>query len=1753
MNSTCATVTNITSSTGNNFGTVNGIGYFNKNGSTFPFDEGVVLSTGNAASTPGPNTTILGDGTNAWPGDPQLNAIILAATGDPMNSQNASKLEFDFVPIINTLSFNFIFASEEYGTFQCLYSDAFAFLLTNVATGVTTNLAVLPNTTIPISVVTIRNNLYNNGCASANQQYFGNYYDVPNGQNPLGAPINFNGMTVPLTASSPVIPGQLYHIKLVVADRQDTAYDSAVFIEGGSFNIGTVDLGSDLLTETNNAVCYGETQVLNSGLNPADFTFIWSLNGVVIPNQTNPSISVNTPGTYSLSALYNNTTCSVVDSVLIEYYPEVISGQASNLVKCGINGVATFDLTSNNTPILNGNSPLLLNVKYFLTQADAQANTNAIANPAAYENISNPQTIYYQLANAGDCAVNGSFTINVQQLTEIVFTLPTQVCQNSAALLLPSTSDNNISGTWSPAVFDTTQTGTYTFTASANSTLCTDPYVVTIEVLNTITPTFLAPSPICIGDVAPVLPLTSENGITGTWSPNVVSNTQTGTYTFTPTGNPCAVTTQLVVTVYQDCSFGSYANAVWLTDCDSNGFFNTMGSGTSIIGPVENIFPSSDLGTYVSNSSSLKLRGAELKTFKVATSNVCSATLFYRVYPTGGIAGGFSSLPLPFFDDCNGGTFPTGGPCSPGDQKWQNVLSDANNPIDLTAFPAGDYNLEIYYQLVGDVTSVTECDDTLLIDNGGANFIATYTLQNNPTYTSVNPTTCVAADGSITIAGLAPSTTYSFTHSQNGTVVGPINITSDNQGNYTINGLTIGEYSTFTYLVNGCTISSTDVITLTGESDVVVVSTNPTACNSTNGTITISGLLPSQPYVVNYTADTVAVGPITITSNASGEIIIGGLGAGTYSNFNLVATNCSASSNDIVTLINPDAPIVSVNSSTICASQTATVTATPEIPGTYNYVWNVPTGAINPGNVPSFTTAIAGTYTVVMTPLSTTFCNGSFEEPLTTGQFPNMLNQNDVPCWNTSAADGIMEVWPPAGFENVFPYDGSNFIEMNGNSVATISQDFTTSLGAALNISFAHRGRQGTDVIRVEIGPVGGPYVSLGNFSDGQAWTLYNLNYIVPASGSTNYTIRFVSVSSAGTDLTVGNFLDAVSVTSIACSSNPTSGTVTFLPAATLTLSSANNEQTICIDSAITAIDYTTTSATNATVTGLPNGVSFNFDVATGSISITGTATETGTFNYIVSSINDCNTVVLNGTIIVNPLVTPTFDAIAAICSGDTLSDLPTTSLQGIIGTWSPALNNLQTTEYTFTPTDAAIGINACATVTTLTIVVNQPVASTFNGLASICIGTTAPALPATSIEGFTGTWNPAVIDNTASATYTFTPTAGQCASVGTLNFVVTPADIPSTFSALASICIGTTAPALPATSIEGFTGTWNPAVIDNTASATYTFTPDAGQCAIAGTLNFVVTSANIPATFSALEPICNGATAPSLPVTSIEGFTGTWNPAVIDNAASATYTFTPDAGQCAIAGTLNFVVTPTIVSNFNDVSICLGANLDFPTTSLQGFTGSWTPNTISTTQSASYTFTPNAGQCAAVGIWNVTVLPNFDFAISGSCVGSSYTLEATSLNNSIDLSTANFTWLNSDLLMVGANEATFNVSEYLNSTTIIEPMPITFSVVITNSSGCTVTKSFTVDNVMCDIQKGISVNNDGLNDSFDLSGFNVKKLTIYNRYGMKVYSKNSYTNQWLGQSDKGDELPDATYYYVIEFNGSGESKTGWIYLNREN
>ncbi|WP_298155791.1 choice-of-anchor L domain-containing protein [Flavobacterium sp.] len=291
INNPCVDISNITYSTGSNFNSVNGIGYFTNlnsvNTGSFPIASGLVLSTGDAAHVGGHNNFTLSEGISTWPGDLELQNAI------QMNQQsyNASVLEFDFTTPTAYMSFNFLFASEEYGTFQCNYSDGFAFLLTDLATNVTTNLAVLPDNITPISVVTIRDQQYNPDCDSMNPDFFGHYF--PDDDQFVSA-INFNGQTHLMTAASDIIPNHPYHIKLAVADRGDRSFDSAVFLQAGSFASGPPECTDKIrLTTFIDENANGIKEDTEIAFNYGSFTYQ--------QNNTGELTHISTPlGTYTL-------------------------------------------------------------------------------------------------------------------------------------------------------------------------------------------------------------------------------------------------------------------------------------------------------------------------------------------------------------------------------------------------------------------------------------------------------------------------------------------------------------------------------------------------------------------------------------------------------------------------------------------------------------------------------------------------------------------------------------------------------------------------------------------------------------------------------------------------------------------------------------------------------------------------------------------------------------------------------------------------------------------------------------------------------------------------------------------------------------------------------------------------------------------------------------------------------------------------------------------------------------------------------------------------------------------------------------------------------------------------------------------------------------------------------------------------------------------------------------------------------------
>ena len=205
------------------------------------------LATGDVNVAVGPNnigSNTLGGG-NFGVGDPDLD--LLEGTGSGTN--DAVVLEFDFIPIGDTVKFNYVFGSEEYPEFvNGGFNDAFGFFLSGPGiagpySNNATNIALVPGTTTPVTIDNVN--------SGSNPSYY-----VDNTINTGAQSIQFDGYTTVMTAIGVVQCGVQYHIKIAIADVGDASYDSGVFIEGGSFSSNTVTLSSNIDINGNDSILY---------------------------------------------------------------------------------------------------------------------------------------------------------------------------------------------------------------------------------------------------------------------------------------------------------------------------------------------------------------------------------------------------------------------------------------------------------------------------------------------------------------------------------------------------------------------------------------------------------------------------------------------------------------------------------------------------------------------------------------------------------------------------------------------------------------------------------------------------------------------------------------------------------------------------------------------------------------------------------------------------------------------------------------------------------------------------------------------------------------------------------------------------------------------------------------------------------------------------------------------------------------------------------------------------------------------------------------------------------------------------------------------------------------------------------------------------------------------------------------------------------------------------------------------------------
>jgi gliding motility-associated-like protein len=203
----------------------------------------------------------------------------------------------------------------------------------------------------------------------------------------------------------------------------------------------------------------------------------------------------------------------------------------------------------------------------------------------------------------------------------------------------------------------------------------------------------------------------------------------------------------------------------------------------------------------------------------------------------------------------------------------------------------------------------------------------------------------------------------SFTSNLQNPVVN--NITTAGAGMYTVIYTSTGPGACVSAAANTIVVvNSTPVLTTAVPSD-------PTACGSITGSITLQGLTAGQVYTVNYNYNTLPQSA-TITANATGNVVITGLTQGTYTNITVQLLGCVSNSLGPVTLTdpNPPSPPVASSNSAICSGQTLNLSAASTAPGTVSYTWSGPNGFNSTQQNPSITTASAsnaGYYYVYVT------------------------------------------------------------------------------------------------------------------------------------------------------------------------------------------------------------------------------------------------------------------------------------------------------------------------------------------------------------------------------------------------------------------------------------------------------------------------------------------------------------------------------------------------------------------------------------------------------------------------------------------------------------------------------------------------------------------------------------------------------------------------------------------------------------------
>ncbi|MBE7508907.1 MAG: gliding motility-associated C-terminal domain-containing protein [Bacteroidia bacterium] len=481
--------------------------------------KGIFLSTGNAGQTPTSPPSDFHSTDLGASGDAQLNTIV-----SPQQTFDATVLEFDFTPAADSIGFRFVFGSEEYNEFvNAGFNDVFAFYISGPGIVGSKNLALIPSTTIPVSIDNV-NNGNSGGVATGPCTNCAYYTDnVANG----GGAIFFDGFTHVINAGIAVLPCQTYHMKFAIADVGDGVYDSGVFLEAKSFtSIGNLNMYANgaLCTVDTIYACHGDSVILSASNTVGGVT--WN-NGATTQSIVVTEANITPTGVYQY-AVVNLAAFCFASSKQVKIIFTTPTATITPLGSTNLCPGGSVDLEAN-----AGNS--------YLWSTGETTQTITVSTAGTYI-----VTVY----ETPTCFASDTISVTVAAPTASISGVTT-ICSGQATTLTATAGNSYIwsNGATSQSITVSSAT-TYTVTVTYPGG-CTASASVAVTANTNPTPSITGNNSICQGQSSTLSAgsYTSYQWSTGSTSANISANTS-GIYTVTVTdANGCTGSTTFNLTV----------------------------------------------------------------------------------------------------------------------------------------------------------------------------------------------------------------------------------------------------------------------------------------------------------------------------------------------------------------------------------------------------------------------------------------------------------------------------------------------------------------------------------------------------------------------------------------------------------------------------------------------------------------------------------------------------------------------------------------------------------------------------------------------------------------------------------------------------------------------------------------------------------------------------------------------------------------------------------------------------------------------------------------------------------------------------------------------------------------------------------------------------------------------------------------------------------------------------------------------------